>query len=399
MRRMVRRHDRPCQASGPRGRRFVSCLPDSEGRDSTRETDGTRPSSFPDGALRTTGAPKSTTLGADGAASTASDDAPLLLDEDELLKPIAATGPSMPTRYRGEKDVSNTTAARLRTSLARVVDEAVELTRGIGVHRLERDLGGAVLFSGADFYFDKLSAPQQAVQMQVKRRYETFSEIVRVLLRAAPELLLSQWKEADESFRDAWIELGTNYALTLDRARNEAALRKDAAELEHVVSVLNGVGNDGVLLVPDTNSLVDQPDPTMYRSIAGRDDFRFVLLPPVLGELDELKIAHKNPDVREGAKRAITRIKGWRDQARRAGGTLNDGTIVDGSIIVQSLHVEPDVKGSLSWLDASVADDRIIAAVLAVAAEHPAARVTLVTGDINLQNKADAAMLETVDTP
>jgi predicted ribonuclease YlaK len=156
-------------------------------------------------------------------------------------------------------------------------------------------------------------------------------------------------------------------------------------------------GDDGVLLVPDSNSLVDQPDPTAYRSIAGRDDFRFVLLPPVLGELDELKIAHKNPEVREGAKRAITRIKGWRDQARRAGGTLNDGTVVHGSITVQSLHVEPDVKGSLSWLDASVTDDRIIAAVLAVAAVHPASRVVLVTGDVNLQNKADAAMLETAD--
>ena len=140
-------------------------------------------------------------------------------------------------------------------------------------------------------------------------------------------------------------------------------------------------------------------DPTLYRTIAGRDDFRFVLLPPVLGELDELKIAHKNPDVRDAAKRAITRIKGWREQARRAGGTLNDGTVVDGSITVRSLHIEPDVKGSLSWLDPSVADDRIIAAVLAVAAEHPAAQVVLVTGDVNVQNKADAAMLETADTP
>jgi hypothetical protein len=55
---------------------------------------------------------------------------------------------------------------------------------------------------------------------------------------------------------------------------------------------------------------------------------------------------------------------------------------VDRSISVQSLHVEPDVKGSLSWLDPSVPDDRIIAAVLAVAAEHPSARVVLVTGDI-----------------
>ncbi len=63
-------------------------------------------------------------------------------------------------------------------------------------------------------------------------------------------------------------------------------------------------------------------------------------MPPVLREPDELKIAHRNPDTQEGAKRAI--IKGWRDQARRAGGTLNDGTVVDGSITIRSLHVEPD---------------------------------------------------------
>jgi hypothetical protein len=267
------------------------------------------------------------------------------------------------------------------------------------VLRFERDASGRFFPMAADVYFVTLTPPRQAAQMKVKRKYETFSDVLRVLLRAAPETLLAQWKEADETFREKWIELGTNHALTPDYTRNEAALREDAAALEQVLSVFQGVGDTGVLLVPDTNSLVDQPDPTLYRTIAGRNDFTFVLLPPVLGEIDELKIAHKNPDVREAAKRAITRIKGWRDQARRAGGTLNDGTVVDGAIRVQSLHVEPDVKGSLSWLDASVPDDRIIAAVLAVAAEHPAARVVLVTGDVNLQNKADAAMLETADTP
>jgi hypothetical protein len=53
------------------------------------------------------------------------------------------------------------TAARLRTSLERIVEETLELTRGIGVHRLERDLGMAVILTGADFYFDKLSAPRR----------------------------------------------------------------------------------------------------------------------------------------------------------------------------------------------------------------------------------------------
>ncbi len=62
--------DAPGKISGPRGRRFKSCLPDSECRDSARETGESRPSPFPDGALRTTGAPKSVTLGADGARRT-----------------------------------------------------------------------------------------------------------------------------------------------------------------------------------------------------------------------------------------------------------------------------------------------------------------------------------------
>jgi hypothetical protein len=78
--------------------------------------------------------------------------------------------------------------------------------------------------------------------------------------------------------------------------------------------VFDGVGEEGELVVPDTTSLVEQPDPGRYRPIAGRDDFTFVLLPPVLGELDKLKIAHKSPDVRKCAKSAITRIKGWRDR-------------------------------------------------------------------------------------
>ena len=50
---------------------------------------------------------------------------------------------------------------------------------------------------------------------------------------------------------------------------------------------------------------------------------------------------------------------------------------------------------SLSWLDADNADDRIIASVLHIQASSPSAHVILVTGDINLQNKADAAMIET----
>lgn len=159
---------------------------------------------------------------------------------------------------------------------------------------------------GADFYFDTLNPPQQAAQMKVKRKYETFSEIVRVLLRAAPETLLSQWKEADERFHSAWIEFGTNYALTPDRSRNEAALRKDAGALEQILSVFEGIGDNGVLLVPDTNSLVDQPDPARYRSIArGRPRVPRGGRPLRRGERHRVERAHRRqPRHRAGLARA-----------------------------------------------------------------------------------------------
>ncbi len=49
---------------------------------------------------------------------------------------------------------------------------------------------------------------------------------------------------------------------------------------------------------------------------------------------------------------------------------------------------------SLSWLDPAIADDRIIASVLEVQAANPSDQVVLVTGDINLLNKAEAACID-----
>jgi hypothetical protein len=61
----------PSHDSGPRGRRFKSCLPDSEGRDVSRETGASRPSPFQETPPRTTGAPKSVTSGAADAQDAA----------------------------------------------------------------------------------------------------------------------------------------------------------------------------------------------------------------------------------------------------------------------------------------------------------------------------------------
>ena len=256
----------------------------------------------------------------------------------------------------------------------------------------DRD-SGSVVFVCPEYYWGDLSTEQRAQQIGLKRLYEPVSELLRLLLTGAPDDLVRQLEDADQQFR-VWLELKSNWSLSRDISANEAKLRTAAVAIEKILGVLEVTGSAEVLVVPDTNSLLGRADPTDYRSIVALDAFAFTLLPTVLGELDRLKIEHRNPDVREKAKAAITRVKGWRQQ-----GSLSIGVTVDKTITVRACHSEPDMERTLSWLDPNVEDDRIIASVIALQAKQPSSRVILVTGDINLQNKADAAMVETAEAP
>jgi len=254
---------------------------------------------------------------------------------------------------------------------------------------------GLVVYLAPDYYWGELSAEQRAAQLSLKRDYDALSELLAILTCGAPKAFVEQLQDADKEFR-IWLELGhsNNWSLSSNRATNEVELRAAARKLEPILDVLDKTGNSKVMLVPDTNSLLAVADPAKYRSVAGNSSFTFMLLPTVLGELDRLKVEHRNDDVREKAKKVITRIKGWRKQ-----GSLMSGVTVDRSITVRAAHSEPDMKATLSWLDANIQDDRIVASVLALQSEQPSACIVLVTGDINLQNKADAALIATAEVP
>ena len=69
------------------------------------------------------------------------------------------------------------------------------------------------------------------------------------------------------------------------------------------------------------------------------------------------------------------------------------------TITVQTEAREVDVRAVLDWLDPTVPDDRLLAAALRLQSDHPSGAVVLVTSDLNLQNKADAAGLPYIETP
>lgn len=271
-----------------------------------------------------------------------------------------------------------------------VVDQLVDLVGAVRGHRRRRD-GPHIVYIGPQFDWEELTAAQTAKQLEIQRQYDQVVESLRLLLSGSSQDLTQRFSEVEKELRE-WVEFTSYWQVTDNSILNQSKARQCAEELAEFITILDESGTSTILVVPDTNSLLAEADPTMYRSVSGAESFVFVLLPTVLGELDRLKVEHKNPDVREKAKKVITRIKGWRKQ-----GALPNGVTVDKSIMVKSVHREPNMAQSLSWLDPMNNDDRILASVLAVQINHPSSKVLLVTGDINLQNKADAAFVLTAE--
>jgi rRNA-processing protein FCF1 len=147
------------------------------------------------------------------------------------------------------------------------------------------------------------------------------------------------------------------------------------------------------LIIPDTNSIIQYPEPINYTSISQNKEFQFIILPTVLSELDNHKNTHRNDEFRKKVNSVIKRLKGYRKQ-----GDVLNGVTVNKTIIVKMIATEPNFNKTLDWLDSENNDDRIIANALELQIKHPSDNVVLVTSDINLQNKAQMANLTVFDS-
>ena len=278
--------------------------------------------------------------------------------------------------------------SRLRSDLNSLTQRLESLVEELPVKQADRDRGGVVTIA-PKYYWGEPSAEQLNAQLAIKRDYEEWFDVFRSVFARATDDLNRRIRKADQRLR-MWIELRSNWSLQSDPSFNRDSLRNDAEHFIEILGIIEASGPMPPVLIPDTNAIVSNAAPTQYRTIAGDGSFIFLLLPTVLAELDKLKNTHRNPDFREKANKVITRVKGWRNQ-----GTLRNGVTVDRTITIKAVAIEPDMQDTLTWLDKENQDDRIIASVLEVQSSYPNARVVLVTGDVNLSNKADLARIET----
>jgi len=287
-------------------------------------------------------------------------------------------------------EVMSTTAQKLRLSLEGIIERLVSLIHEVPViYRDDSDSG--IVFIAPNFYWQERTAEQTSIQTAIKKDYISFSETVRLIFVSSPNDVISKIDTIDKALLQ-WIEFSLNWSVKDDADSNERALREQASEFFKILDILDEHKEKNIILIPDTNALLISPDPVSYRKLASASSFTFLLMPTVLSEIDQLKISHRNEDVRNKARKIIAMIKGWRKQ-----GSLPSGVTVDKSIKIRALSIEPNMTKTLSWLDKENPDDRIVASVLEIQSQYPASRVVLVTDDINLQNKAETAMIEYLD--
>jgi len=290
-------------------------------------------------------------------------------------------------------------SARLRTELDRLAKLGDELLDASTIdYRGNFNRGGGVVIIAPDWAWGQPTDDLRRLQMTLVPQYEAWWERFELLFRDAPEELKHQILEAHAAIHE-WLAregsgwTGWDVPTTIAEAKSKLAERfEKLRQFLDVVAPADAEG--GVLAIPDTSALIDAPDLASYPAALGVAEADLYLVPGVLSELDALKDQGRNQDVRDKARAAGRAIRDLRQ-----GGSLLDGVEVAPGVRVFSRPQEPQFDGLPGRLDRSVPDDRILAAAFELQREHPTAAVVLVTGDINMQTKAELARLPFAEPP
>lgn len=243
----------------------------------------------------------------------------------------------------------------------------------------------------SDYKWDNLSDQGRRNQSQLYSEYKKFVHLLKVITQGLPAQEEDRLDEITEEVENYLLQNSRPY----EKNPNEVT-KKVINNLNEQFQIINNIHffEEGkYVFVPDTNALLTNPDIENWK-FDSVGNFQITLLPTVLNELDRLKVAHQNKDLREKANKIIKRIKEYR---RR--GKLTIGVTVTKNISLIALALEPDFGNTLYWLDSENNDDRILASFIEVCRINIRNQVCLVTSDINLQNKAEFANVPYCEPP
>jgi rRNA-processing protein FCF1 len=236
----------------------------------------------------------------------------------------------------------------------------------------------------------QLAAGDRPLQGTARTAGERWLETAGVTLDVAGPEHRGKFDRLSDTIQRIYIRgADDNGPVSETTAGNLGAVEQDIDEQFALIQELPGAHEPPCrILVPDTNALLQDPEIEQWE--VGDDNSEIVIVSQVQAELD----SHKNSD-RKTSQKAEKLIRKFKEYGRR-GNTLV-GVPLAGRRQLREVPLNPDMSLAPSWLDASEADDRILAAALEIASKAPNSVVVLVTRDRGLQNKARAAELPAVD--
>jgi len=281
---------------------------------------------------------------------------------------------------------------RLTDELDKIEANIVDLWRKSSIEEFRNDPYSGIVVITHRYHWKSLPAEHRGLQAKILGTYKHWFELFDRCHAQHSSDVRDEIRETD-SYVISAIQLQTSWATEATVDENAAYLAKRLIVyrqlLAHPVS-----GTPELVLVPDTNALLQSADPAHYADVVGTKSFTFALAPTALSELDQIKHLRGHQPVGEKAEKAIRLIKGWRNQ-----GSVLEGVTVAKTITVKMIPTEPRMSKLPSWLDADNKDDRLIGTALEIQCSHLLAVVVFVTGDINLQNKAEMAFLPWAEPP
>ncbi len=282
---------------------------------------------------------------------------------------------------------------RLLEKLDSIESDMQDLIDASSIGTFQNDPDSMLYIVRPDHHWDEPSPEKRQVQLHLKPLFREWALKVDLLIQNAPKSMKKEIA-ALVLFFNRWIENQDDWDVASTIDANKATCESKAGEVRRLLGEFGSLGTERIVLVPDTNALIMSPDPTAYSQITENPKFTLIILPTVISELDTLKNNHSNPEFRAKVNSIIKRIKGFRGQ-----GSLREGVTVNKTITVKTIGHEPQFKNTLEWLDPNNNDDRIIASVFELQVKSPSSVHILVTGDLNLQNKAELADLPWVERP
>jgi hypothetical protein len=304
----------------------------------------------------------------------------------------AAVGNRMGNERRCKQSVPETMIETLSARAERIQELLAELLTEHSSLRSMNWRSSDIVLIGASNAWGELSPEGRQLQSKLLRELERYGPLIETLVRGAPEATRKSVTKANERLREVIDQSHMSWYDT-PAAALEGAVKELTTQLEQLAGLHDE--SDGVpLYVPDANALIWNPNLEDW-AFDDAPRFAIVLTSTLLGELDDLKMPHRGESVREKAEGAIRRIK---EYGRR--GDIHDGVpLKRDRSTVRMTAAEPDFENTLPWIDRTIKDDRLIAAVVEIVREHPHSPVLLVTRDINMQNKARHAGIAFVEPP